>query len=471
MVGMIPRKIGCFEVLLSHGEYVILVSMVNFFKHAPVRDTYPKRFLEAVANRRNVIAGFPLGCPAVSIYAFASMLGGGLVVAVCPSARHIRRKLDYFKAAGFKFPDVAFLDGAQMPHEERSVAQEVNRNRVRLLYTTPERFTSLTFLEILVHAQVHFMVIEEADRFLSMTPGHALYQRFQQEGLSQLRRLPPLALMTPPLPSSRFRELSERLGLDDYYAIQCPPLIEPVELQVRRLMTEHQKFTLLADTLAGSPGPGKVGSLATPGAVLIQAAYPAQAEKLGASLLDYGFESVWITHFKKTAREQAHVLDVANTRLNAIVVNAGSDMRYWLPPVEANPRLVFWSPPASVDDLFMQIFRQSQQTMQMAYGEQHLMKGLILYTKEDFEAAIRRLQANKNLDDDELHEKTRLLRHYRRWVLSEDCRLQSLTAYYQSASTVEVPPCGKCDRCLEKRSGRKKKYPLLVDKLLQRWFY
>lgn len=449
-------------------EYVIVVSMVNFFKHAPVRDTYQKRFLEAVTNRRNVIASFPLGYPAVSTYAFASMLAGGLVVAVCPSSRHIRRNLDYFKAAGFKFPDVAYLDGTQMPHEERAVEKEVNHNRVRLLYTTPERFTSLTFLEILVHAQVNFMVIEEADRFLPMTPGHALYNRFRREGLDQLRKLPPLALMIPPMPPARFRELSEMMDLGAYHAIQCPPLIEPVTLQVKRMMTEHQKFSYMADALAGHPGSGKLGRLDGPGATLIQTAYPAQAEKLGASLLDYGFESVWITHFKKSLREQAHVLDVANTRLNAIIVNAGSDMRAWLPPFEANPRLIFWSPPASVDDLFMQVFRQAQ-SRQGSYGEQHFMKGLVLYTKEDYQAALRRLQSNKTMDDHEADEKLRVLKHYRRWVLSETCRLQSLAAYYQGSTTIELPPCGTCDRCLEKKAG--KGMGSGWRKWLQRWFY
>jgi len=444
--------------------------MTNFFQHAPARETDQKRFLEAVTRGQNVIASFPLGYPVVSLYAFAAMLGGGLVVAVCPSARHIRRNLDYFKSAGFKFPDVAYLDGTQMPHEERTVQKEVNHNRVRLLYTTPERFTSLTFLEILVHADVHFMLIEEADRFLPVTLGHSLYRRFQEEGLEQLRRLPSLALMTPPMPPRRFQELSARLNLSEFQTIQSRPAMEPVEVKVKPFVTEHQKFENLVDVLSGNPGIGKQGRLDEPGSVVIQTAYPAQAEKLGATLLDYGFECVWITHFKKNGSEQARVLEIANSHPNAIIVNAGSDLRSWQPPDEARPRLIFWTPPTSVEDMFVQIFRHTNLTPTDS-RDARFMKALVLYTKEDFQAAMKRVQQSRSLDDAEAREKILALKHFRRWVLSEPCRLQSLAALFQSVSSLDVPPCGKCDRCLEKRQGKKQWLPKSLGKLVRNWMF
>ncbi len=444
-------------------------TMSNFFRHATPRDTYQKRFLDVVTHRQNLIASFPLGYPVVSLYALTGMMGSGMVVVVCPSSRHIHRNLDYFKTAGFKFPDVAFLDGTQVPHEERAVHQEINHNRVRLLYTTPERFVSLTFLQMLVHTPIHFLVVEEADRLLPAMPGHIHYRRFYEEGLRQLRQLPPMVLLVPPLPPLRVRELADQLRLSQYETLYCPPLLDGVELQVRRLFTEHQKFSYLTDKLAGSPGKGKLGRLDGSGSVLIQVAYPAQAEKLGASLLDYGFESVWITHFKKTPKEQVHILDIANTRLNAIVVNAGSDMRYWSPPYESRPRVVFWTPPLSVEDVFMQIFRQTQ-GLQTGYDEQHRVKGLIFHTKEDFQAALKRVQYSRTLDGGEIQEKTRALKHYRRWVLSEECRLQSLVAYYQGVSMIELPPCGLCDRC-QAKTGRQTGEEAIVPKLLKHWLF
>lgn len=444
--------------------------MANFFKHAPAANTEQKRFLDAVANRHNVIATFPLAHPAVSVYAFAAMLGGGLVVVICPNTRHIRRNLDSFQAAGFQFPDIACLDGTQPPHEERAIRKEVNLNRVRLLMTTPERFGSLTFLEVLVHAPVHFILIEEADRFLSITPGHAAYRRLREESLAALKKLPPLALMAPPLAMDRIRELQTLLNMENCRIIRCDPLMDPVEIQVHCLLTEHQKFMRLTDELSRHGDPPESARR-----TLIQTASPSQAEKLGASLLDYGFTSVRISHTQKMPEEQTDAL----TQANSILVNAGGDIRYWFPTGKIAPHLIFWSPPAGLDDFLMQVFRLSPSTQTgSAYGGPPdreeiglLLHALVLYTKEDFLLALRRIQNNPHLDEEELQARIQALQRYRQWILSEECRLRTLKAFYfDEDGTAEVagdmPSCGRCDRCL---AGHRR-FPA-VQRLLQHFFF
>lgn len=425
-----------------------------------------------MTQRRNVIATFPLGYSPVSLYALASMMGNGLVVAVCPGSRQIRRNLEHFKQAELRFPDVAFLDGTQMPHEERAVHAEINRNRVKLLYITPERFVSLTFLEVLVHATVNFMVVEEGDRLLPQITGHAAYRRFFQEGLQQLAQLPPLALVVPPLPRNRLQELADRLGWTDYEVIQGLPVLESATVRVAPMFTEHQKFTHLVSQLSGSPGRGKLGRLHEPGGSWIQTAYPAQAEKLGASLLDYGFESVGITHYKKTPREQARVLEMANTAANTVVVSAGSDLRYWTPDLATKPRLVFWTPPVSVDEILAQVFRHPAwgRTDSSQHGSRWSMQGLVYHTKEDYLAGLKRLQFSHSLSAEEVFAKTQSLKQYRRWVLSRGCRLLSLIAYLQGTTQVKIGPCGRCDQCLASAQGWKGGWSRL-PRLIQQWIF
>lgn len=439
--------------------------MTNFFKHAPVQETYQKRFMEAIFQRQHVIAGFPLAYPVVSVYGLAAMMGEGMAVVVSPDTAQVRRNLAYFKNAGFRFPEVAYLDGTQAPHEERAVQKEINHNRVKLLYVTPERFISLTFLEILVHAPVTFLAIEEADRLLPGMPGHGFYKRFHREGLSQLRRLPPLVLLTPPLAPYRVRELSGWLNLHTFQSLPCLPQFESARLRVACLLTEYQKYRVLLKVLSGSPAKGKTGRLDGTGAVLIQTAHPAQAEKLTASLRDYGFESVWALHHKKSPREMAQIAELAGSRLNSVVVNAGVNVRHWQPPSEAKPRVVLWSPPANVDDLFMQVFRQPQE-LPPGLGKAPLNRALVLYTREDYQAAFDRLQSNHYLEPEELDERAQGLRHFRQWVLSESCRLQSLAAYYHGGVETTLSPCGFCDRCLEARQGGK-----FIRRVLKRWFF
>jgi hypothetical protein len=216
---------------------------------------------------------------------------------------------------------------------------------------------------------------------------------------------------------------------------------------VQRLFTEYQKLKALVSVLSGNPPKGHVGRMDGAGAVLIQTAYPAQAEKLGGTLVNYGFEQVRVTHYKKSAREQAQVAEIAASQEEAIIVNAGLEPRFWNPPQTARPRLIFWSPPAGLDDLLVQVFRQSPITQ--SHSERHHLKALVLHTKEDLEAAHQRLRGNPYLGPGAMSERHQALERYREWVLSDACRLQSLAGYYEGADAGLIPPCGCCDCCLE----------------------
>lgn len=441
--------------------------MSHFFQRAPAQQTEPKRFLEAILHKQHVLVTLPLGKAGASLYALAAMMGSGLVVAICSSPDAIRRNLDYFRAAGFQFPDVACLDGTQAPHEERMILGEVNKNRVKLLYTTPQRFSSLTFLEILVHQPVAFLIIEEAERFFPSLPGHALYQSLLQNGLGQLRQLPPLALMTPPLCPARRQQLSQYLNLPPFHTIQIPPLIAPVTVAVQCHLTEHQKFDALIQHLSGNPARGQTGRIDQPGAVLIQTAHPAQAQKLGRALKHYGFESVHVLHAKQPGPEQADIREQVTRNPHSILVNAGQDTRFWRPSGDVPRQIVFWSLPPSLDALFIQVFRQPQESNPNAPRDEHPMKALIFHTKEDYQHALQRLQSiASHTARADLAEQVHALRTVRRWILSDTCRLQSLSAYYQGTVLDDFPTCGRCDRCLESPSRRGR-----IRRWLRQWFF
>jgi hypothetical protein len=461
--------------------------MGNFFRYAASPETEQKRFLEAVTNRRHVIASFPLGYPAISLYAFSVMLGARMSVAVAPDSQAIHRHVAYFKAAGYQFPDIVFLDGTQMPHEERAIREAINRHQVRLLYITPERFTSLTFLEILVKADLSFLVIEEAHRLLPNSPGYERYQRLWSQGLQSLREVPPLLLLTQPLPPDRIHELAWKLDIREFQRIDHASQIENVALRVERLWSEHQKFSRLTGILAGSPGRGRLGKLERTGPVLIQTAFPAQAEKLGASLLDYGFQSLAITHTRQSPKEQHDAMAIAATQANSIVVNGGVPAESWLPRREAKPRIVYWMPPAGLEELFANVFRYlpslnerpnrppgesgqlratrwAEDTEDVEFEEDSLypelspfgMQGVMLYTREDFQRVMNRLrrQRSENSNNTQppdftaLHERILALKRYRKWVLSQECRLKTLLAYYQPDAAEAMASCGHCDRCI-----------------------
>ncbi len=429
--------------------------MGNFFKNAPppVRDSEQKRVMDAIHRRENVLASFPLGYVSPALYSFSAFLGNQVLVVICGSAAQIQRNLYFFRGVGVSAPEIAYLDATLMPHEERVVRAHLNENKVRLLYTTPEKFTSLTFLEILVHLDLSAIVIEEADRFLPATLGHAAYRHLFSEGLDRLRRLPPLILLTPPLAPGRQRELATHVQLKSFDVLRIDPRFDSVQVSVKRCVTEHQKVQALVNWLSGDPGQGHIAKPDTPGFVLIQTAYPAAAEKLAASLIDFGFQNVTVTHFKKPPADQRSVFDAAGRDTDSIIVNAGAESRYWNAPPGAAMRVVFWASPAGVDELVGTIFRNGATRENGGDIEMTLAtRALILYTKEDYLDAVTRLRQSTVLSFAESHERVLRLKHFRRWVLSPTCRLQTLIAYYQGSANVTFAPCGRCDRCREASS-------------------
>lgn len=422
--------------------------MSKFFKHAPVQDTLQKRLSEAVGERRHVLSSLPWGQPMAGAYAYPALLGPGVVVAVCPDPSAMADSLDFLSRAGFKAPEVTVFEAGT---DAAWLKNQVERGRVRLIYTTPERFSSLNLLDILVHSPLSFVLVEEADRFLPGMPGYGRLEAMK-EGLALFRQLPAMMLMVPPMAPGRLRELAALLRLPRFQLVGVPPDWQRVRLSVRFLMNEGQKFKALVRYLA-EPSPG-----GRPRPVIVQTAHPAEAEKLAAALARAGLDPVWSVNSRQDPAEVAAIAGVMSRRPHAVVVSSGEDFRRWQAPPDAELRVVYWSTPGSLDEVLAAMARIGPDS-----GPARV-EGLILHTRDDYYTALDRLLASPLESGRSQEDKAAALQHYRRWLFSAECRLQTLVAYYQGTSSVEVPPCGGCDRCRPRRES-------WLQKTLRRWLY
>lgn len=438
--------------------------MSEFFKHAPVRETAQKRFLESIFHKQNVLGSFPLGYDAVSLYAFAAMMGEGMCVVVCPDVIAVQRRVEYFGRASYRYPEVAVLDGTQVPHEMRETVAQVNRNRVKVLLTTPEHFATLRFLEVLIHARLSFLVIEQAQFLLPDFSGSFRYLKLW-EALERLRVIPPMVLLTHPLPVSRTDELTKALGWkpDAVQVFREEPLPGKMVVRVRRLMTEHQKFRYLVHHLSGQPQRGMMGRIYEPGSVLILTRDTGSCEQLALALSNHGYEGVYSYHGQKEDPEKLAIERIFATEPNRIIVQSGYDADRLTQPENLPLKIIFWHPPASVEEAYGQMARACRPD----HGE---VEGWFLYTREDYEISLKRTQllgtSRYAVSAGFLDRRLQGLKRYRRWVLSESCRLQSLVAFAQGADRVSLPPCGRCDRCREPNT-----FPNRIRRLFKYWLY
>jgi len=483
--------------------------MPHFFNNFNQRQTPEKQLLSALKGGNSVLANFPLNYPLPSFYAPALLMLNGMAISIVPDSASIQYNLSRFKAAGWNFPEICFLDGSQMPHEERAIRDAINRNRIRILYITPERFSSLTFLELFVRSSVSFLMIEEADRFLPDNPDFARYERLRSQGLAAIRSLPPVVLLTAPMRMERQKLLIQRLGftLDHQLSSrEAKPitLIETalptahVAINVVPLWSEHQKFERLIAYLSGNPVPGRIGHLHKQNPVLIQAGDAAQSEKLGASLVDYGFESVYIVNRRQSLHRQQHAWQLAQEKPDAIIVNGNQSSQDWKPSHGLSRQVIYWRPPNSLDSLTASLFRyiipdavdqksaKKNTTTTLAedlsfmdeevpqsflskveinptldvlipqsiQSREARIEALILYTREDYSHVIQNIRQNQQLSTESKQERILALKRFRHWVLSGECRVTNLLQH-SIGDTDELEPCGNCDRCQSAKHGGK----------------
>jgi|GEM_PF-2153962 len=480
--------------------------MPHFFNNSNKLQTPEKQLLTALKGGHSVLANFPLNYPLPSFYAPALLMLSGMAISIVPDSASIQYNLTRFKSAGWNFPEIAFLDGSQMPHEERAIREAINRNRIRILYITPERFSSLTFLELFVRASISFLMIEEADRFLPDNPDFARYERLRSQGLAAIRHLPPIALLTSPMRMDRQKILIQRLGFTLDHQLTSSDakpivLIETalptahVAINVLPLWSEHQKFEQLIAYLSGHPIQGRIGHLHKHNPVLIQAGDAAQSEKLGASLIDYGFESVHIVNRRQSLHRQQHAWQLAQEKPDTIIVNGNHSSQDWKPSHGLSRQVIYWRPPISLDSLTATLFRyiipeyliEPKNTKQSSsddlsfldeevpdalhnpadispsldvlipqsrQSKEARIDALILYTREDYSLVIQNIRQNQQLSSESKQERIMAFKRFRHWVLSGECRVTNLLRQ-TIGDTDDLEPCGHCDRCQNaKHSGK-----------------
>ncbi len=409
-----------------------------------------------------------MGYTTRSLYALPAMTGQGMAIVVCPDAYTIYRNRVALQQAGYGSPQVMALDGAQMPHEERAILSQVNHNRVQLLFVTPEKFSSIRFIQVMVHAQVSFLAIEEAHYLLDGFSGSYRYWKLW-EGLENLKRKPPIILFSSLLPPARQQELVRRLRFSSYETFQKEPALEQTRIRVKLLMTENEKFRYLCSQLAGRPEDGAIGNVLKPGSVVIRTNGRKVCQKVSAALVQFGFDPVYVYHPGLEPADRERVEQAFLTQNNAIVVMFGYGGRFLVPPSKQKLRLFFWELPTSLEALFINLFQVPSDGLD---SEVRAVDGHVIYTKEDYERIASRVRYEWDNNLGTKHSQKRqieALKTLRKWVLSTRCRYETLLSFWRG-DVVGISPdlmmgCGYCDCCRATSNGG------FLRKLLRYWLY
>jgi len=115
--------------------------------------------ISTILDGRDVLAVMPTGSGKSLCYQLPALVGGGLTVVVSPLIALMRNQVAQLCGYGVA---AAALNSANDSTENREILDRIARGEMRLVYVAPERLVKSDTLNLLKHAKVSMLAVDEA---------------------------------------------------------------------------------------------------------------------------------------------------------------------------------------------------------------------------------------------------------------------------------------------------------------------
>jgi len=215
-----------------------------------------REVIEAVMAGRDVLVTMPTGAGKSLVYQLPATLLEGLVLVVSPLIALMKDQVDALVERGVRATYVNSLLSAK---ERQQRLERAARGELELLFLTPERFRSPTFLELLPRMQIARFAVDEAHCISQW--GHDFRPDYSR--LLRYRELagnPPAIALTATATPQVARDIVERLALRDPLVVRTGIERPELFLAVTEVERAEDKLPLLAERVRALDGSGIVYS-------------------------------------------------------------------------------------------------------------------------------------------------------------------------------------------------------------------
>ncbi len=130
----------------------------DIFGHEKFR-SFQEEVVDTILAKRDVLTILPTGGGKSLCYQLPTLLMGGVTIVISPL---IALMQDQVKALNELDISCAMVNSLQSEEENSQILQDLQRGKYKFLYVAPERFTSLSFIEVLKSININYFVIDEA---------------------------------------------------------------------------------------------------------------------------------------------------------------------------------------------------------------------------------------------------------------------------------------------------------------------
>lgn len=389
--------------------------------------------IQSTLNGQDTITILPTGGGKSILYQLPAVLdgGNGLVLVISPLISLMKDQVDALVARGIA---AASSNSSMDELDQMRFLSLAVQGKIKLLFLSPERALSSSFLEIAPRIQIKLIAVDEAHCVSRW--GHDFRPEYRK--LSKLRRIPgwegaPLIALTATATRKVIDDLSHSLGMREPAIIQGSFVRPNLTFQVQFPEGESGRETRLLKLLEEGEFRNR-GS----GRAIIYCATRKKVDELYQKLKEAGFR-VGRYHAGRTdgMRERTQTGYISG-KINILVATNAFGMGLDQPDVRL---VVHYQTPGSLESYYQEAGRAGRDGLPA--------KCVLLFSPGDLTLQRFIIGKEANQKNGET-----LLPFVQSYVESEGCRQVHLASYFGE----QAEDCGICDNCRSESSDERLGY-------------
>jgi len=398
-----------------------LETLEHYFGHSSFR-SLQEEVIDAILDKQDVLMILPTGGGKSLCYQLPTLLMDGITVVVSPLLALMHDQVVALKANDIP---AAMLSSMQNLDESQQIEKELKEGKIKLLYVAPERLTNAYFLNLLHQLPINFFVIDEAHCVSEW--GHEFRENYRR--LSLLKEqfaTTPIAAFTATATNAVEEDIATNLGLvepkrvrgslfRDNLTINARHRIKDGRAQLMEFLKQHRNESGIIYTLSRK-----------------------STEAVANFLQDKGIEAKAYHAGLPTQEKNRTYADFVADRVQIVVATIAFGMGI----DKSNIRfVVHMTMPKTLENFYQEIGRAGRDGVEsetlLLFSAQDIVQQKMFI--EDLPETPYKQHAFNKLDS------------MVRFANSENCRHQSVAAYFDDRMDI----CkDKCDNCTAPESEK-----------------